>query len=193
MKKYIRSIIYFILFAFLITTFVYLGKKDFKNNNLPDNERFAIEYNITNNNHFKYVFGSQALDVIKNKTGIVYIGFSSNDWSRYYIKYLNEVLNENNIKQVYYYNLQKDRVKNTKYYRELESILSDYLYELDTGVVRLSTPALVFVKNGKIVYFDDETSIERNNMTPDYYWTQDRIESFKGKIDKYLKEVDFNE
>ena len=193
MKKYVRAVIYFILFTFLIGAFIYLRKKDFKNNNLPDNERFAIEYNISNNNHFKYVYGSKALDIIKNKTGIVYLGFSSNDWSKYYIKYLNEVLNDNNIKTIYYYNLQKDRIKYTKYYRELENILSDYLYKLDTGVVRLSTPALVFVKNGKIVYFDDETAVERNNMTPDYYWTNERINTFKSRITSYLKEVDFNE
>ena len=87
----------------------------------------------------------------------------------------------------------KDRTKNSKLYRQIENKLSDYLYELDTGVVRLSTPALILVKNGNIVYFDDETSIERNNITPDYYWSEEKVNSFKNRISSYLKEVNVNE
>ena len=188
MKNYVRFGIYFVLFTFLIGAFIYLGEKDFKEEkNISDNQRFAQEYNIENDNPFVYVYGSEVVDVIKNKSGIIYLGFSSNEWSKYYVKYLNEVLNVNGVKKVYYYDLLKDRTKYTKYYRELESLLSDYLYELDNGTVRLSTPALIIVKDGKIVCFDDETALERNNMSPDFYWTNDKVDSFKRRIDSYIK------
>jgi len=187
MKDYIRYAIYFVLFTILIGLFIYLGEKDFKDEkNISDSQRFASEYNIDNNNVFTYIYGSQTVDIIKNGSGIIFLGFPSNDWAKYYVKYLNEVLKENSVRKVYYYDLLKDRTKYTKYYRELESLLSDYLYELDNGVVRLSTPALIIVKNGKIVCFDDETSLERNNMSPDYYWSVDKIDSFKNKITSYI-------
>ena len=194
MKKYVRIAVYFILFAVLIGAFIYLGEKDFKEEkDLTDAQRFAYEYNIDHNNMFKYSYGSEIVDVIKNKTGIIFLGFANNDWSKYYVKYLYDVLKLNNIKNVYYYDLQRDRGTSTKYYRELERLLSDYLYKQDTGETRIYTPALIFVKDGKIIHFDDETSINRNNIKAEDYWTVDKIGAFKGKIDAYLKEVNYNE
>ena len=194
MKQIIRGIIYFVLFSILIGAFIYLGEKDFKNETvLTDQERFAQEYEIDKDNVFEYIYAKSVIDILNNKTGIIFLGFSSNDWSKYYVKYLNEVIKENNVKKVYYYDLQKDRTKNNKYYRQIETKLSDYLYELDTGVVRLSTPALIIVKNGNIMYFDDETSIERNNITPDYYWNEEKVNNFKSRISSYIKEVNINE
>lgn len=193
MKKYIRIVVYFILFVFLIGAFVYLGKKDFSSNIQSDNEKFAQEYKIDKENPFVYAYGSQIVDIIKNKSGIIFLGFSSNDWSRYYVRYLNDVLESNNVKKVYYYDLLKDRTKYTKYYRELEELLSGYLYKLDSGKPTISTPALLIVKDGKILFFDDETAIERNNITPDYYWTSEKIEAFKARIDSNIKEVSIYE
>ena len=190
MKKYFRIIIYCILFIALIGAFIYLGKKDFTDTSKQsDNERFASEYSINKDNPFVYSYGSQIVDIIKNKSGIIYLGFSSNEWCKYYINYLYDVLKENDVNKVYYYDILKDRTKNTKYYLELEEILSDYLYKLDNGSIKVLTPALIFVKDGKIVYFDDETSIERNNLTPDLYWTNDKVDAFKSKINTYIKEV----
>lgn len=194
MKKYIRIIIYFILFTVLIGAFIYLGKKDFSDTSKQDdNVRFAQEYSINKDNPFVYSYGTEIVDILKNKSGIIYLGFSSNDWCKYYVKYLYDVLKENDVKKVYYYDILKDRAKNTKYYVELETLLSDYLYELDNGNIHVLTPALIFVKDGNIIYFDDETSIERKNITPDYYWTNDRVDAFKEKINAYINEVDIHE
>ncbi len=194
MKKYIRVIIYLVLFVLLIGAFIYLGKKDFNiDKNMTDAKKFSMEYSIDENNPFKYVYSSEVVDILKNKTGIIYMGFSSNDWSKYYVKYLYEVLKENDIKNVYYYDLLKDRAKYTKNYQIIEEILTDYLYELDNGNIHISTPALIFVKNGKVIYYDDETAIERNNISPNDYWNQERVYLFKSKINNYLRGVNFNE
>lgn len=190
MKKVVRKIIYCLLFILLIGAFIYLGKKDFSDvSKQSDNVRFAQEYSINKENPFVYSYGSQIVDIIKNKSGIIYLGFSSNEWCKYYIKYLYDVLRDSDIKKVYYYDILKDRAKNTKHYLELENLLSDYLYKLDNGNIHVLTPALIFVKDGKIVYFDDETSIERNNLTPDLYWTSEKVDAFKSKINTYIKEV----
>ena len=193
MKNYIRYGIYAILFALLIGAFIYLGEKDFKEQkDQTDAQRFALEYGIDEDNMFKYSYGSEVVDIIKNKTGVIYLGFSSNEWSRYYVTYLYEVLKINHINTVYYYDIQKDRNVSSKYYRELQRILTPYLYQLDSGEFKLFTPALILVKNGKIIHFDDETSIQRGTM-PSNYWTVDRANEFKVKIDSYLREVNYNE
>ena len=193
MKKYLRMIIYFILFAVLIGGFIYLGEKDFKEDkNQSDAQRFALEYNIDNDNMFKYSYGSEVVDVIKNKTGVIYLGFSSNEWSRYYVKYLYDVLKINHIDKVYYYDIQKDRNVSSKYYRKLQRILMPYLYQLDSGEFKIFTPALILVKDGKIIHFDDETSMQRG-ILPNEYWTVDKANEFKVRIDSYLREVNYNE
>ena len=86
MKKYSRIIIYCLLFAILIGMFIYLGKKDFSDTTKQsDNVKFASEYSINKDNPFVYSYGSEVVDIIKNKSGIIYLGFSSNDWCKYYI------------------------------------------------------------------------------------------------------------
>ena len=77
MKKYLKSIIYFILFVLLIGMFVYLGKKDFKTDkNMTDGKRFAIEYQIGEDNPFKYAYSSTIVEILNNNSGIIYMGFS---------------------------------------------------------------------------------------------------------------------
>jgi hypothetical protein len=194
MKKYLKMSIYIVLFALLIGAFIYIGEKDFKEEaNITDGQRFANDYNIDENNMFKYSYGSEIVDVIKNKTGIIYLGFASNEWARYYIKYAYSMFKLNEIKQVYYYDIQKDRNVSSKYYRELQGLLSSYLYELDSSETKIYTPALIFVKDGKIIHYDDETSINRKDLKPSDYWTDERINDFKYKINSYLKEVNYNE
>ena len=188
MKGTVRKIIYLFLFIILIGLFIYIGKKDFKvEQKSSDQERFATEYNVSKKNNFKYLYGSEVIDVIKNKkeTGIIFLGFPENEWSKYYVKYLMEVLEGKNIKNCYYYNLLKDRAKYTKYYRELENLLSSYLYVSDVNTI-INTPALVIIKDGNILYYDDETSIQRKSDTPESYWTYERIYNFKNKINSYL-------
>ena len=193
MKEYVRYAIYFVLFALLIGAFIYLGNKDFKEEkNLTDSERFALEYDIDKNNMFKYSYGSEIVDVIKNKTGVIYLGFSSNEWSRYYVKNLYDVLNINHINNVYYYDIQKDRAVSSKYFRELKRLLAPYLYQVDSSENNVFTPALILVKDGKIVHYDDETAIQRG-VSPSDYWTTERINEFKVRIDAYLREVNYNE
>ncbi len=194
MKKYLRMTIYFILFTLIIGAFIYLGEKDFKEEkNLTDSQRFALEYGIDENNMFVYSYGSEVVDVIKNKTGIIYLGFSSNEWSKKYIEYLYPVLNENNIKLVYYYDIQKDRSVSSKYYRELQRILDPYLFRLDSGETRIFTPALILVKDGNIIHFEDDTAINRTGLKPSEYWDSARISDFNYRIDTYLNEVNYNE
>lgn len=193
MKKVLRGMIYLILFAILIWGFIYLGEKDFSTY-ISDAELFSKEYKaVSSDNPFVYVTSSDVLDILKNKTGIILVGFQSNAWMQEYVKQLYPILRDNNIKKVYYYDVLEDRTKKTKNFREIEDLLSNYLKITDMGVEYLFTPALIFVKNGEVVNYDDETSLVSINMQPNTYWDNDTISAFRDKINIYLSEVDYNE
>ena len=192
MKKMTRNFIYLVLFAFLIWCFVYLGKKDFSNS-ITDAERFSKEYTaIDTDNPFVYVNSNRVLNILNNETGIILVGFSSNAWMQEYVRELYPILKENNITKVYYYDVIEDRTKKTKNFRQIEDLLSKYLKITDMGSEYLFTPALIFVKDGKIINYDDETSLVSFDMRPDTYWNEDAITSFHNKINTYLSEADYN-
>ena len=192
MKKMTRNFIYLVLFAFLIWCFVYLGKKDFSNT-ITDAELFSKEYTaIDTDNPFVYVNSNRVLNILNNETGIILVGFSSNAWMQEYVRELYPILKENNITKVYYYDVIEDRTKKTKNFRQIEDLLSKYLKITDMGSEYLFTPALIFVKDGKIINYDDETSLVSFDMRPDTYWNEDAITSFHNKINTYLSEADYN-
>ena len=192
MKKMTRNFIYLVLFAFLIWCFVYLGKKDFSNT-ITDAERFSKEYTaIDTDNPFVYVNSNRVLNILNNETGIILVGFSSNAWMQEYVRELYPILKENNITKVYYYDVIEDRTKKTKNFRQIEDLLSKYLKITDMGSEYLFTPALIFVKDGKIINYDDETSLVSFDMRPDTYWNEEAITSFHNKINTYLSEADYN-
>ena len=192
MKKMTKNFIYLVLFAFLIWCFVYLGKKDFSNT-ITDAERFSKEYTaIDTDNPFVYVNSNRVLNILNNETGIILVGFSSNAWMQEYFRELYPILKENNITKVYYYDVIEDRTKKTKNFRQIEDLLSKYLKITDMGSEYLFTPALIFVKDGKIINYDDETSLVSFDMRPDTYWNEDAITSFHNKINTYLSEADYN-
>ena len=192
MKKMTRNFIYLVLFAFLIWCFVYLGKKDFSNT-ITDAERFSKEYTaIDTDNPFVYVNSNRVLNILNNETGIILVGFSSNAWMQEYVRELYPILKENNITKVYYYDVIEDRTKKTKNFRQIEDLLSKYLKITDMGSEYLFTPALIFVKDGKVINYDDETSLISYNMNPTTYWNSDAISAFKNKINVYLSEFDYN-
>lgn len=192
MKKFTRNFIYLILFAFLIWCFVYLGKKDFSST-ITDAERFSKEYtSIEKENPFVYVGSNRVLEILNNETGIILVGFSSNAWMQEYVKELYPVLKENSINKVYYYDVIEDRTKKAKNFRQIEDLLSKYLKITDMGAEYLFTPALIFVKDGKIINYDDETSLVSYDMRPNTYWNEDAINNFRNKINTYLSEADYN-
>ena len=47
------------------------------------------------------------------------MGFSNNEWMQYYVRYLNEAVNEDDIKTIYYYDLLEDRTRKNKNFVKL--------------------------------------------------------------------------
>lgn len=153
------------------------------------NNNFNNEYNLVDeNNVFVYKSIDDILITLDKGTGIIFLGFPECSWCQNYVKYLNDVAVSKNIDIIYYYNFKSIRESNTEKYKKLVSRLGDYLFLDDTGCYRLYAPTLVIVKEGKILSFDNETSLMTNPILPNEYWTEEKINSFKEKIGNYFDE-----
>lgn len=153
------------------------------------NNNFNNEYNlIDENNVFVYKSIDDILITLDKGTGIIFLGFPECSWCQNYVKYLNDVAVSKNIDIIYYYNFKSIRESNTEKYKKLVNRLDDYLFLDDTGSYRLYAPTLVIVKEGKILSFDNETSLMTNPILPNEYWSEEKINSFKEKIGNYFDE-----
>lgn len=152
------------------------------------NKKFNEEYTLVDDDNV-YVYKSinEIINVLSKGTGIVYLGFPECPWCQRYVMYLNNLAKEYNVKEIYYYNIKNARSNNTKEYQKIVEILKDLLPYDDNGNKKVFVPTVVFVKNGKVIALDNETSTISDGTTPDEYWSQERINLFNTKMDSYFK------
>lgn len=185
---------YIISFIFLFLAFIYLGTKNYNApiRKLTDQESFTQEYGITSDNIYVYKTSKEVLELLNTGSGIIFFAFPENEWSHIYADLLNEVGKAYGFDEIWYYNFYKDRNNNNYYYNNIVRILNAYVTVTDTGEKDLYAPSFVIVRDGRIVGYDDETSIVRGDITIDDYWTIDRQQKKKVELgvlfQKYLSE-----
>ncbi len=122
-----------------------------KNEEVTDAERFDNEYAVGEKNPFQYVTIDEALDILENGDGIIFLGNSDCDWCVLSAQLLTEVLNYKNIKKAYYYNPKIIRDENTKKYKKLVKMLEPYLEKDNNDKYYLFLPDVYFVRDGEII------------------------------------------
>lgn len=174
-----KKILLVILILLLGVVFIFNNKQE-----ETDGEKFAKEYgSVSSDNVFVYKDIDKIINILENGTGIVYLGFPECPWCTAYIVYLNEIAKENDIETIYYHNILEDRKNNTVEYQKIVSLLSDYLQYNEEGEKRLYVPAVIAIKKGQIIGFDDETAWDTKNYdTPKDYWANEDLESLKNKL-----------
>lgn len=171
--------------------------KVINNNNNEDAIKFKEEYealngvevtedlkysklNISENNPIKYSNYDELLEIIKNKTGVIYLGFPECPWCRSALPILFDVVKDNDIKTIYYMNILNERdsyvvqdgelvyavdedgneKKGTKGYFKLLKALDKHLTEYtvsfegktyETEEKRIYAPTVIFVRDGKVL------------------------------------------
>ena len=162
-------------------------------NKETDAEKFASEYSIDNDNVFVYRTLEEINKILKNGTGIVYLGFPECPWCKAYVPYLNEVAKKAKLDKIYYFNILKDRKNNTDNYKKTVELLKDYLKYDDEGNKRIYVPAVIAVNKGKIVGFDDETSYDTKGYEkPEDYWKNEDLDGLKNRLSKMINDVSFD-
>lgn len=94
-----------------------------KTKDLTDAEKFANEYSISEENSFLYATMEDVLELIEHKSGILFLGNSDCEWSTFGVKVLNQVLKENNVDEVYYFNPERIKDKESQGYQKLVEVL----------------------------------------------------------------------
>ena len=152
-----------LLFIGLITITGCSSIKVSNKSKMDDNDKFSLEYNVSKKNPFKYARVHDVIDLLNDGTGIVYFADSDDEKSLYYTELILDTLNTSEINEVYYYNPSNIKENNTKNYKEIISILRNYLPEDDDSNVYLDMPNLFFVKDGKVIghtYIDSKYDMD---------------------------------
>lgn len=227
--------IIFILSTILCAALVVLAYLKLVNNNKAseDSIKFKEEYETLNNkeaslgrkykelelsesNPIKYSNYDELLDIIENKTGIIYLGFPECPWCRTALPVLFEAAKENNIDTIYYLNIRNERdsyvvedgkltyaldgngneIKGSEgYFKLLEALdehLSDYVISVDgetyeVGEKRLYAPSVIFVRDGKVLGIQVSTV---ESQTDGYEpLTEEGHEELYSIYDSYIAEM----
>ena len=112
------------------------------NNSKNENNKKYNAINIDKHNPIKYINAKEAIDIIKNKTGIIYFGANWCPWCRNAVPVLFDVAKDYEYKTIYYLNMDTVKnkfeikngklvktVKEKKYYYELLDSLDGHLKE----------------------------------------------------------------
>ena len=177
----------------LIGVVVFLLVRDNNEENVEttptDAEKFAEEYpSMPDDNVFTYATVDEIIDVLDDGSGIVYLGFPECQWCNAYVPYLNDVAKSVGVNEILYYNIREDRSNNSENYQKIVELLDGYLTDDEEGNPRIYVPAVIFVNNGTIVGFDDETSLDTGGFTnPDDYWTEEEVSDLKSRLTSYMQ------
>lgn len=169
------------------------NKKEDKNDKNTDAIKFKEEYESLNkdnkylniiikeNNPIRYSNQEEIIDIINNKTGIIYLGSPDSNWCRSAITVLLEAAKQTGIGVIYYLNINE--IKDNKILEILNSYSSEYK-NLD-----LELPFIIFVKDGKIVHIHKGTleSIKDTNLNEDQ--TKELLNIYKDNIHKVLDDL----
>lgn len=192
MKKKIMIIVGIVLVLVLaLGIYMYYNKE--KNTNV-DGKKFHEEYQtVDKDNVFVYREVDEIINILEHGTGVVYLGFPECPWCKAYVTYLNEVAKENDVEKVYYYNIYSDRNENNDNYKKIVEILKEYLKFDEEGNKRIYVPAVIAVKDGQILDFDDETAWDTKGYdTPEEYWKNEDLNALKEKLASMFKNTKIN-
>ena len=185
----ISSIVVLLLIVGLVLFLVF--KKNKINKNIDEEKvKFAEEYKTTKDNVFTYRTIEEINKILKNGTGLVFLGFPKWPWCRGYVPIINEVAKKEGLEKVYYFNIYEDRKNNTEEYQEMVKLLKGFLRYDDESNERIYAPSLIAVKNGKVVEFDDTRYWDNKKYdSAEEFWQSADLKPMKEKLIKMINEV----
>ncbi len=182
-KNNVQKVIYLIVFFLLIGAFIYLGRQNFSKKAPDDHEKFNTDYSLVDgNNVFEYSNSSKVRLIVRQGEGIIFFGTNKSNWANYYAKILNDVALSVGIEKIYYYDFIEDRTNHNGTYESIVELLTNSVLKDDLGKKNIYAPTLVIIKDGKVILYDDETSFMRASVTPENYWTNEKIEAKKTEL-----------
>ena len=158
--------------------------------NVSDAAKFKSEYpRVAADNRFVYASEDEVLRVFDSGSGVVFLGFPQCPWCQRLSEYVDRAARAEGIDKIYYLNIRDARANNNEVYQKLVKKLESYLDKDDNGKPRIFVPDVSIVKNGKIIGRYKEESTGNDNITPDKYWTTERIERALSQLRGFMRQL----
>lgn len=145
------------------------------------NQKKYPKVSIDKSNPIQYATIDDVLEVLDNKTGVIYFGFPNCPWCRNAVPVLLNAATSTGLDRIYYLNVldirdtkeidnngkvvttNKGKKGYSKLLEKMDSILPEYTLEdedeneVSANEKRIYVPLVVFVKKGKIVAYHEDT------------------------------------
>ena len=158
--------------------------------NVSDAAKFKSEYpRVAANNRFVYASDKEVLGVFDHGSGVIFLGFPQCPWCQHLSEHVDRAARAEGIDKIYYLNIRDARASNSEVYQKLVKKLESYLDKDDNGKPRIFVPDVSIVKNGKIIGRYKEESTGDDNITPDKYWTTERIERTSSQLRGFMRQL----
>lgn len=159
---------------------------------------------IDSDNNVKYVSDDEILDLLTNGTNVIYFGWPDCNWCRSVIPTLIDVLKDNEIDTLYYYDFKKvrtayensnDTKKQELYEGILDIIGSDItsVFGEDSeknGEKKILAPTVVFIKDGNYIGLHFKSVDSQINSTDGLTDTQ--IKELRNKYQTLIDRLNVN-
>ena len=147
-------------------------------------------------NKFTIIDKEDLKPFIEHGTGILFLGFPECPWCQVYLPMAQEILSENGA-MAKYYNIYTDKKEDRPFYDEIAALIAerndtegDYVFYDNDGKQVIYMPLMLFIDEGEIVAFDNETCMEDSSViSPEEYWTQEKIDAFKKRLRAYVEDI----
>lgn len=190
-KEIIRKGIYAIIFIAMLAAFIYLGNKYAGNSEVKVLDITDYYAEIKKEN-FEVIKGKKFISLLKEGNHVIVIGNSKSEYSKKYMEEVNKIVEELKLEKVYYYDIINDKAQANSNYYEIIELLDGYLTTTDTSDKNLLSPSLYIVDNGKVKYYNTETTAMKNTDTVNDYWTLQQEFNFKQEITEAINKYCLN-
>lgn len=191
-KGLLRKAIYLVLFIITGVCFVLISEK-YKDNSKPDIIEISDYYEDLDDKQYEVIGGGKLIELLKKDSkNIVVIGSYKTEWSKYYVEELDKVIENSNIKKVYHYDINNDKAQLNSNYYAIVNLLKGSLVETDGTESNLLAPSFYIIDNGKVLYYNVDTTAMKNTDKPKDYWTDETKEEFKNEITNAINKYYLN-
>lgn len=157
---------------------------------VSDAAKFKSEYpRVAADNRFIYASDSEVMRIFDSGSGVVFLGFPQCPWCQRLSEYVDRAARTEGIDKIYYLNIRDARASNSEVYQKLVKKLEPYLDKDDNGKPRIFVPDVSIVKDSKIIGRYKEESTGDDNITPDKYWTEERIELALTQLGGFMRQM----
>lgn len=150
---------------------------------LSAKEKFAKEYNISEDNCFVYADYDKVLEILDNQTAIILFANSDDENSLKAVEIIHKLAKQEKIEKIYYFNPKTLEDKNKKQFNKLLSKLEKQITDY-----KLELPTLYAVKDGKIINYCN--SFSSKEELSEEYLTKKQLKKIE---DKYIRVFQYKE